>query len=53
MPVPRPENQNSGPADPEAFTRKLAAAGFHLETPRSFESNVLYDTPEPPHAHPH
>jgi adenylate cyclase class 2 len=33
-------------ADPEAFTRKLAAAGFHLETPRSFESNVLYDTPE-------
>ena len=33
-------------ADPEAFTRKLAAAGFHLETPRSFESNVLYDTPD-------
>ena len=25
---------------------KLKAAGFHLETPRTFESNVLYDTPQ-------
>jgi adenylate cyclase class 2 len=33
-------------ADPTAFCRKLEQAGFHLETPRSFESNVLYDTPE-------
>ena len=24
---------------------KLASLGFHLVTPRSFESNVLYDTP--------
>lgn len=24
---------------------KLRTAGFHLETPRTFESNVLYDTP--------
>jgi adenylate cyclase class 2 len=24
---------------------KLASIGFHLVTPRSFESNVLYDTP--------
>jgi adenylate cyclase, class 2 len=25
---------------------KLRAAGFHVETERSFESNVLYDTPD-------
>ncbi|HVZ82391.1 MAG TPA: class IV adenylate cyclase [Terracidiphilus sp.] len=25
---------------------RLAAAGFHEETPRTFESNVLYDTPD-------
>ncbi|HEY1897685.1 MAG TPA: class IV adenylate cyclase [Terracidiphilus sp.] len=25
---------------------KLAIAGFHLDTPRTFESNVLYDTPD-------
>jgi adenylate cyclase class 2 len=25
---------------------QLEAAGFHLQTPRSFESNVLYDTPD-------
>jgi adenylate cyclase, class 2 len=25
---------------------RLRDAGFHLDTPRSFESNVLYDTPE-------
>jgi adenylate cyclase, class 2 len=31
-------------ADTQAFTRDLKTAGFHLETPRSFESNVLYDT---------
>jgi adenylate cyclase, class 2 len=24
---------------------RLSAAGFHLETPRAFESNILYDTP--------
>ncbi|MDR3722972.1 MAG: class IV adenylate cyclase [Terracidiphilus sp.] len=33
-------------ADIEALSRKLEAAGFHLETPRSFESNVLYDWPD-------
>jgi adenylate cyclase class 2 len=32
-------------ADTAALETKLAAAGFHLVTPRSFESNVLYDTP--------
>jgi adenylate cyclase class 2 len=32
--------------DPAALTRRLEAAGFQLETPRSFESNVLYDTPD-------
>ncbi len=25
---------------------RLNAAGFHLDTPRTFESNVLYDTPD-------
>jgi adenylate cyclase class 2 len=25
---------------------RLEKAGFHLDTPRTFESNVLYDTPE-------
>jgi adenylate cyclase class 2 len=25
---------------------RLVAAGFHLQTPRTFESNVLYDTPD-------
>ena len=25
---------------------RLRAAGFHVETPRTFESNVLYDTPD-------
>ena len=31
--------------DPEGLTRRLRDAGFHLETPRTFERNVLYDTP--------
>jgi len=29
-----------------ALGEKLQSAGFRLETPRSFESNVLYDTPD-------
>ena len=29
-----------------ALTRSLEAAGFKLLTPRNFESNVLYDTPD-------
>ena len=29
-----------------ALSKRLAAAGFHLQTPRTFESNVLYDTPD-------
>lgn len=33
-------------ADLAALAERLDAAGFHLETPRSFESNTLYDTPE-------
>jgi adenylate cyclase class 2 len=30
----------------EALAEQLRSAGFRLETPRSFESNVLYDTPD-------
>ncbi len=32
--------------DLPALARRLQAAGFSLQTPRSFESNVLYDTPD-------
>ena len=32
--------------DLAALARRLEAIGFRLETPRSFESNVLYDTPD-------
>jgi len=32
--------------DLASLTRCLEAAGFRLQTPRSFESNVLYDTPD-------
>ena len=28
-----------------SFERRLDQAGFHLDTPRTFESNTLYDTP--------
>jgi adenylate cyclase class 2 len=28
------------------LTNRLQAAGFHLDTPRTFEGNVLYDTPD-------
>ena len=33
-------------ADLPALSQCLEAAGFRLQTPRSFESNVLYDTPD-------
>ena len=33
-------------ADLPELARRLQAAGFTLKTPRSFESNVLYDTPD-------
>jgi adenylate cyclase class 2 len=33
-------------ADAEGFCRLLEEAGFHCETPRAFESNTLYDTPD-------
>jgi adenylate cyclase class 2 len=33
-------------ADVDGLNRRLEAAGFRLETPRSFESNTLYDTPD-------
>ncbi len=33
-------------ADPEALRRRLASAGFHEETPRTFERNLLFDTPD-------
>ena len=32
--------------DLAGLSRHLEAAGFRLQTPRSFESNVLYDTPD-------
>ena len=32
--------------DLAALAEKLQSVGFRLETPRSFESNVLYDTPD-------
>jgi adenylate cyclase class 2 len=32
--------------DVAGFSAGLEAAGFHLITPRSFERNVLYDTPD-------
>lgn len=32
-------------ADSEALQSRLAQLGFHLETPRTFEHNTLYDTP--------
>jgi adenylate cyclase class 2 len=33
-------------ADLHGLAQRLEAAGFRLETPRSFERNVLYDTPD-------
>jgi adenylate cyclase class 2 len=33
-------------ADLDDLRRRLEAAGFRVETPRSFESNVLYYTPD-------
>jgi adenylate cyclase class 2 len=32
--------------DPVGLSQRLQDAGFYLKTPRSFESNVLYDTPD-------
>lgn len=32
--------------DLDEMTARLRAAGFHEDTPRAFEANVLYDTPE-------
>jgi len=32
-------------SDPAAFQALLPQLGFHLETPRTFELNTLYDTP--------
>ena len=32
--------------DPAALTRRLHDTGFRLDTPRTFERNVLYDTPD-------
>lgn len=31
--------------DLQALTRKLQSSGFHLRTPRTYETNTLYDTP--------
>jgi adenylate cyclase class 2 len=33
-------------ADPAALIERLRSAGFHEETPRTFERNILYDTPD-------
>jgi len=32
--------------DVASLPQRLKDAGFHLDTPRTFESNVLYDTPD-------
>jgi adenylate cyclase class 2 len=32
-------------SDPEALQSRLPPLGFHLDTPRTFERNILYDTP--------
>jgi adenylate cyclase class 2 len=32
--------------DLTGLSKQLETAGFHLDTPRAFESNVLYDTPD-------
>jgi adenylate cyclase class 2 len=32
-------------ADPEALQARLPHLGFHLSTPRTYEHNTLYDTP--------
>lgn len=32
--------------DAAALRARLLAAGFHVETPRTFERNLLYDTPD-------
>jgi adenylate cyclase class 2 len=32
--------------NPAGLTQRLETFGFHVKTPRSFESNVLYDTPD-------
>ncbi|MGA3081422.1 MAG: class IV adenylate cyclase, partial [Terracidiphilus sp.] len=32
--------------DVAGLTQRIEAAGFTLQTPRAFESNVLYDTPD-------
>jgi adenylate cyclase class 2 len=33
-------------SDPESLQIRLRQLGFHLDTPRTFEHNTLYDTPE-------
>lgn len=33
-------------SDPAELTCRLQSAGFHEETPRTFERNTLYDTPD-------
>jgi adenylate cyclase class 2 len=32
--------------DPAVFQSRLLDLGFHIDTPRTFEHNTLYDTPE-------
>jgi adenylate cyclase class 2 len=32
-------------SDPASLQSRLPALGFHLETPRTFEYNILYDSP--------
>ena len=32
--------------DLAALAQRLQSVGFHIDTPRTFESNVLYDTPD-------
>jgi len=32
--------------DPSALQARLPELGFHLDTPRTFEQNTLYDSPD-------
>jgi adenylate cyclase class 2 len=44
--MPSPEIEVKVPVvSLSTFERQLDQAGFHLETPRTFEQNTLYDTP--------
>jgi adenylate cyclase, class 2 len=44
--MPNAETELKFPiSDPAVFQSRLPQLGFHLDTPRTFEHNTLYDTP--------